>query len=285
MLGLPTDLGANEVVSKAKEAGLTMSAAHVHAIRSQAKRRRAKTGQAKRPGPRSSAIKTRKAAKPSSKGKSKPVRGVKDAFIRAQPASMSPAQIVEEGKKAGLIFTAKYAYKTRRPAKRATPDAVAKTPTVTSKARGRKTSRKARRSTKAEFVRTMPATMPAKEVVAQAASRGIYLSNANVSLIRGKGRTGARITHGETEARRRRPRRDRSLGINHSRDDLREARPRPRAAASDGSAGSRRRQAGSAARICSIGPPEGQSLAPCTDRHRFADKARCPDAGGTARNE
>jgi hypothetical protein len=105
-------------------------------------------------------------------------------FIREQPQTMSAAEVVEKGKAAGFPFDASLVGKVRRRAlsngahAKATGTAAGSTSTTASRR-----SRKPVKS-KAEFVRTLPSSTPAKEVVAKAKAAGISITETHIYGVR-----------------------------------------------------------------------------------------------------
>jgi hypothetical protein len=119
----------------------------------------------------------------------------KSHFIRALPTTLSAVEVVKRAKAAGIRFGAAYVYRVRASAdakkkavtRTATRGAVARTKPITSKA---------------SFVRSLPATIPAKAVIGQAKAAGMKLSLAYVYTIRAK----AKENRGSTRAGRSVPR-------------------------------------------------------------------------------
>jgi hypothetical protein len=118
----------------------------------------------------------------------------KSDFIRSQAATLSAAEVVAKAKAAGVTILPGLVYEVRRKAKARSKHkpkgtAVAKTtaiPTMKTPA-----STRAPRS-KAAFVRGLPASTPAKDVVKQAKAAGITLGVSYVYNIRGAGKTKAK---------------------------------------------------------------------------------------------
>jgi hypothetical protein len=117
----------------------------------------------------------------------------KSDFIRSQAAALSAAEVVAKGKAEGLTILPGLVYEVRRkakaPAKRKakkTPAAKAVPVSTTPSA-----STKAPKS-KAAFVRGLPASTPAKDVVKQAKAAGIKLGISYVYNIRGAAKTAAK---------------------------------------------------------------------------------------------
>ena len=156
---IPIDSKAcDAVVKKAAEAGITITPAHVHTLRSNAKRA----------GNKGSKTKTSKAATRRPKAVTKASRqnaGATSQFILAQPSTLTATEVVEKGKKAGFSFKANYVYKVRMNAnKRTGPVAAAKRAKGTKQRAARKpqiaTTRKrktTRKGTKAYLATGKPA--------------------------------------------------------------------------------------------------------------------------------
>jgi hypothetical protein len=108
----------------------------------------------------------------------------KSDFIRQQPASMSGPQVVAKAKAAGLKLSSQLVYAVRGRAK----------PRKAAAASGKAKSAGAPRATKskAEFVRALPSSTPAKEVVAKAKSVGMKLTTSYVYNVRGAAKTALR---------------------------------------------------------------------------------------------
>jgi hypothetical protein len=106
----------------------------------------------------------------------------KSEFIRNLPATLAAAEVVKRAKAAGIKFDDKYVYRIRSLARshrkgRAKPRVEGATPAEVASAATPTTS-------KAGFVRSLPATIPAKQIVAQAKAAGMKLSANYVYLIR-----------------------------------------------------------------------------------------------------
>jgi hypothetical protein len=100
----------------------------------------------------------------------------KSEFVRSQPATLSATEVLAKAKAAGLKLTAQVIYKARSSAKprvKANADASTKSSAVPKPT-----------TTKAAFVRNLPATVPVKVIVAQAKAAGMKLSANYVYLIR-----------------------------------------------------------------------------------------------------
>jgi hypothetical protein len=107
----------------------------------------------------------------------------KSNFIRQQPASLSAAEVVAKGKAEGVTILRGLVYEVRRMAKaRATGTPAAQAvPVSATKVLPLTKSPKS----KAAFVRGLPASTPAKDVVKQAKAAGIMLGISYVYNIRG----------------------------------------------------------------------------------------------------
>jgi len=129
----------------------------------------------------------------------------KSAFIRAQPAAMSAADVVAQGRAAGITLRPELVYEVRRVARARTASGAkgasgakrnAKQsksgPAKTAEARsslGKATPRKA--MSKAEFVRAHASASP-KEITEKAAAAGITLGTRYIYNVRGSDRAAAR---------------------------------------------------------------------------------------------
>jgi|HubBroStandDraft_1064217.scaffolds.fasta_scaffold21618_3 hypothetical protein len=118
----------------------------------------------------------------------------KSDFIRSQPAALSAAEVVAKGKAEGIAILPGLVYEVRRKAKApakgkarktATAKALPVSPTESS------SSTKPPKS-KAAFVRGLPASTPAKDVVKQAKAAGIKLGVSYVYNIRGAAKMAAK---------------------------------------------------------------------------------------------
>jgi len=126
----------------------------------------------------------------------KPAATNKSQFIRSQPATLSPAEVVAKGKAAGLKFNAMYVYNIRRAAalkgrktkpanaaasKATTPGARAKKPVAVKKTAAKQPS-------KSEFIRAQPRTMSASDVVSKGKAAGLKLDASLVYKVRARAR-------------------------------------------------------------------------------------------------
>jgi regulator of extracellular matrix RemA (YlzA/DUF370 family) len=118
------------------------------------------------------------AAKKAKKSASKSVAS-KSAFVRGLPASMPAKEVVAKAKAAGLTLSDRYVHVIRSIAKRA--------------ARNGHTALKAPRrggrpiSSKRTFVLSLPASLPAAEVIKRARAEGMQLTTNYVYKIRSRG--------------------------------------------------------------------------------------------------
>ncbi len=115
----------------------------------------------------------------------------KSDFIRSQPATLSAAEVVAKAKEGGIKFDRVLVYNVRN---RAAPKGKAKKSIATKQpaaAAKRTTSTKPPKS-KAAFVRSLPSTTPAKDVLKQAKALGLSLSINYVYNIRGAAKMAAK---------------------------------------------------------------------------------------------
>jgi hypothetical protein len=109
----------------------------------------------------------------------------KSEFIRKLPATLSVREVVAKAKAAGIKFDERYVYRIRAlgrsKRKGAAKPGLARTGArnVASVPAGPKPT-----TTKAAFVRSLPSTIPAKAVVAQAKAAGMKLSTTYVYIVR-----------------------------------------------------------------------------------------------------
>jgi hypothetical protein len=96
----------------------------------------------------------------------------KSDFVRAQPVTMSPVEVVAKAKAEGIKVSHGLVYMVRG---RANAKGKAKKPSASTKLS----------KSKAAFVRSLPASTPAKDVVKQAKVAGIKLGVSYVYNIRG----------------------------------------------------------------------------------------------------
>jgi hypothetical protein len=110
----------------------------------------------------------------------------KARFVRSLPRTMSAAELVEKGNAAGVKLTTHYVHKVR--AKRGASKAKKKS--TSGKTTTPWTSKKAKSA--ASFVRGLPASTPAKQVVSLAKAAGIQLGISYVYNIRGAAKLAAK---------------------------------------------------------------------------------------------
>jgi hypothetical protein len=115
----------------------------------------------------------KKAKKPTSKSPSK------SAFVRGLPASMPAKEVVAKAKTAGLTLSDRYVHVIRSIAKRAAKNGHA---VVQGPRRGGRPI-----SSKRTFVLSLPASLPAAEVIKRAKSEGMKLTTNYVYKIRSRG--------------------------------------------------------------------------------------------------
>lgn len=99
----------------------------------------------------------------------------KSAYVRALPSSMSAKDIVSKAKSEGISLSISQVYTIRTNAKKISGG---------SGKSARRAARGPRAGTKSAFVRSLPRTLTAKEVVEQAKAKGMKLSVAQVYNIR-----------------------------------------------------------------------------------------------------
>lgn len=180
---LPAELPATEPIEKAGEAGIVMPASEAKLT-------------PKSPATKSKPAKKAAKAKPSLKTDAAPTTSLesgaapisKSAFIRAQPSTMPVREVVAAAKAAGIAVSGTYVYNIRGSAvkgKAAARKPTAKKPTPKVKAPTAPTS-KAEPISKSDFIRALPLTMPANEVVEKAKAAGIVVSANTVHSVRSK---------------------------------------------------------------------------------------------------
>jgi hypothetical protein len=104
----------------------------------------------------------------------------KSDFIRQQPSSLSAAEIVAKAKAAGIKFAPVLVYKVRGRAKVKSSAAKKTSAMVTAPT----TATTMPAKSKSAFIRSLPSSMPAKEVVKQAKAAGIKLNVGYVYNVR-----------------------------------------------------------------------------------------------------
>jgi hypothetical protein len=117
------------------------------------------------------------AAKKAKKSSSKSVS--KSAFVRGLPASMPAKEVVAKAKTAGLTLSDRYVHVIRSIAKRAARNG--HTALKTPRRGGRPISNKR------TFVLSLPASLPAAEVIKRAKAEGMQLTTNYVYKIRSRG--------------------------------------------------------------------------------------------------
>jgi hypothetical protein len=121
----------------------------------------------------------------------------KSDFIRQQPSSLSAAEVVAKAKAAGLNFAPVLVYKVRGRAKSKTPKAAKTAGIVTTAATA--TSTKPPKS-KSAFIRSLPSSTPAKEVVKQAKALGMKLTESYVYNVRGAAKKTAKAKRADAKS-------------------------------------------------------------------------------------
>jgi hypothetical protein len=111
----------------------------------------------------------------------------KSDFIRQQPSGLSAAEVIKKAKDAGIKLTAQLVYKVRGRSKTNAPQPKAMSATPTA-APGAGPAPK----NKSAFIRRLPSSMPAKEVVKQAKAAGMKLTESYVYNVRGAAKKTAR---------------------------------------------------------------------------------------------
>ena len=102
----------------------------------------------------------------------------KSHFVRSQPATMSPAEVIAKAKASGITIGRSLVYMVRgRSGVKAKKGVPKKTSTAASPV--------SKPMSKSDFVRSLPAS-PAKDVVAKAKAEGISLSENHVHAVRAK---------------------------------------------------------------------------------------------------
>jgi hypothetical protein len=108
----------------------------------------------------------------------------KSDFIRAQPATLSVAEVIAKGKAEGIKFGSSLVYMVRRPAKKKKPAKTAAVAPATKPASS--TASKSNLPSKSEFIRSQPGSLSAAEVVAKGKEEGIIFSESLVYKSRGR---------------------------------------------------------------------------------------------------
>jgi len=186
---LPVDLPVKDALVQAKAAGHETSESNVSRVRADMVKATPKKAGSKR-----GASPTKKAASknvPSPKdteaqGTAKSAGVSKSEFIRLHP-SLTTAEVIAAGKDQGLSFTSSLVYAVRgakagkAATKKPTPK---KTPASKTSAARQATASKDAAPSKSEFIRDLPLTLSAKDVVAQAKAAGIKFDDTYVYKIR-----------------------------------------------------------------------------------------------------
>jgi hypothetical protein len=168
ILSLPSTLTGAQVVERVKATGMKTSRANVSRVRGLYGAKAVKTAPTKAAAPASSKTTNR------------------SDFIRAQPASMSPADVVAKGKAEGIKFGRSLVYMVRGAA--TAKKGVAK---KTSAAPTRATPANTAIKSKADFVRAYPSSS-ANEIVEKAKAEGIKLGWRYVYNVRATDKTAKR---------------------------------------------------------------------------------------------
>jgi hypothetical protein len=173
ILSLPATLSGSQVVAQAKAKGMKTSRANVSRVRGLYGVKAGKTAATKVTAP--------SAAKPVAPATSKPTPPSKSDFIRSQPATLSPAEVVAKGKEKGILFSDSLVYMVRAPATAKT--GTSKKASAPAKSATPKTPTKPPKS-KADFVRAH-STLSPKEVVEKAKAEGVKFDVRYVYRVRG----------------------------------------------------------------------------------------------------
>jgi hypothetical protein len=188
----PSSLSTAEVIAKGRAEGLKFGSSLVYMVR------RRSSGKAKKDGAKAATPATKPTASPASK----PTPVSKSAFIRAQPATLSAAEVVAKAKAEGLSIHIDHVYKVRGPMGRRAKGGQKTTSAETSaapmtsppsKTATAKPTKPTAASTnppksKADFVRAH-ATLSPKEVVAKAKAEGVKFDVAYVYRVRAMDKT------------------------------------------------------------------------------------------------
>jgi hypothetical protein len=163
ILSLPATLTGSQVVERAKAKGMKTSRANVSRVRGMYGTKAVKTR-----APITSPTSKTEPAKPATTAPSNSPPKNKSDFIRAQPASLSAAEVIAKGKAEGIKLGSSLVYMVRRrspgKAKTGAAETVATKPTAAP----------AKTKSKADFVRAYPDLSP-KEFVEKAKAEGIKL--------------------------------------------------------------------------------------------------------------
>ncbi len=115
----------------------------------------------------------------------------KSDFIRHQPSDLSAAEVIKKAKAAGVKLTAQLVYKVRGRSKTNTPQPKATSAAPTAAPTAAPAAGPAPKN-KSAFIRRLPSSMPAKEVVKQAKAAGMKLTESYVYNVRGAAKKTAR---------------------------------------------------------------------------------------------
>ena len=131
---------------------------------------------------------------PAKKSRSKPglkkTTITKSDFIRQQPSSLSAAEIVAKANAAGIKFAPVLVYKVRGRAK--AKRSAKKAPAIVTTAPTAAVTKPAK--SKSAFIRSLPSSTPARDVVKQAKASGIKLNVGYVYNVRGAAKKAKRTS-------------------------------------------------------------------------------------------
>jgi hypothetical protein len=181
ILTLPSTLTGSQVIERAKAKGMKTSRANVSRVRGLFGAKAVKKSPTKPSATSKPATPTLKPNPPS-----------KSDFIRQQPASLSPAEVVAKGKEKGITFSDSLVYMVRGPAKKKRSKAVAPTTKPAASPPSKPTP-----PSKSAFIRAIPFSVSAKDVVAQGKAAGLKLDTDYVYKVRGP--KGARAKNGASK--------------------------------------------------------------------------------------
>jgi hypothetical protein len=133
---------------------------------------------------------------PRAKTPKKPTPNKSD-FIRQQPATMSAKEVVAKAKAAGMMFAPVLVYKVRGRAK--SKKAPIKTAPATVTTAPNAAATKPPKS-KSGFIRNLPSSTPAKEVVKQAKALGMRLTESYVYNVRGAAKKAAKAKRADAKS-------------------------------------------------------------------------------------
>jgi hypothetical protein len=121
----------------------------------------------------------------------------KSDFIRQQPSYLSAAELVSKAKAAGINFTPVLVYKVRGRAK-AKRSAAKKASAIVTTAPNAAATKPAK--SKSAFIRSLPSSTPAKEVVKQAKALGMKLTESYVYNVRGAAKKTAKAKRADAKS-------------------------------------------------------------------------------------